>query len=193
MNKNLDFEHFINVLKIIKQNDDYKEVLEGIIRDALAYNNGTYLYEINSCLINYLKCDITPLINYLTSNSDFNICEYDNELDEIFKFIKYLKNRYGVLLQKNLNRSRNPFGLQGVSVNIGSSLSHSNISIYRNDNQALDLLCPVQEILNLANAINQSLLNNLNVGVYNIDRTLSEEYLNNIKNIEQKLNELLGK
>ncbi|HAT4071025.1 TPA: hypothetical protein I9Z29_000901 [Clostridium perfringens] len=181
---------FKEVLIVISKHKNYKELLNFIFENNIKYNNENLIYNVTSNLINIFKVDCNIIIDYLSGAYIRGDIELASEELEVLELLNNLKDKYSSILIKSINRARNPIGLSGVSANIGQSVSHNNITIFRNDEKMLDLLCTAQDLVHFTNSLNQALLNVLNVGIYNLEIDSINELMTNLNALNNKLNNM---
>ncbi|MDM0493661.1 hypothetical protein QTH32_04600 [Clostridium perfringens] len=181
---------FKEALISIVNHKNYSEVLNFIFENNIKYNNENLIYNLTNNLINVFRVDCNIIIEYLTGVYTYGDIKLKSEELEVLDLLNILKDKYSGTLIKSINRSRNPIGLSGVSANIGQAVSHNNITIFRNDDKMLDLLCTAQELVHFTNSLNQALLNVLNVGIYNLDIDSIMELKSNLNSLNNKLNDM---
>ncbi|MCX0397737.1 hypothetical protein LI014_10110 [Clostridium perfringens] len=176
----------------IGERERWNEILDGIFKINFEYDKDKFIYNSSIALERNFHINANLLIEYM--GDDFYLTAFDLgfEKSDVLDVINKNKEIYGTIIMQSLNKVRNPIGLQGVNVNMGSKLTHNGLTIYRNDGQELELLCTTQDIATFALTITGALLNGLNFNIYNLDRTTLENLIQVNNDVNNKIIELLG-
>jgi len=188
----------INIIGFIKDVDatnDSIEILNHIFEFHLlkssekkSFNNFidhiSIAFEVNP---NYL-------IDYMTYNESLTINDSELENDsyaDLLNFINKLKKKYGLIISNLLSQNRDPFMLSGADVNVKNNGSIHNLRVIRADGESLSMNFDSSSIMATSLAFTQALSNSIEIGIFSLDPTLVNHYLDANKNLIQQLAELL--
>ena len=180
----------------LKKTDNYYTLLPKIIKLHFEIDEKEHLLNnMHMHISNIVNCDANILFEYLIYNEYFNFDNFHNkgEYKKTLECINSIKKEYGIFFTVLLNRSRTPFLINTVEANVDKNSSLHNIRFSRADGEYLCGQFSPETFIPIVASMLLALKSSIDKGVYNLQKSNIEQYLEISNDFNEYLKHLIEK